>query len=77
MDKTKVVTFRIRESMLEKVDEIVRAHRYYKRSSIIEDGLNMVIALEERGLLERLLKYCPRFDEITKLEFEIRRKVDR
>lgn len=75
MEKTKVVTFRIEESKLKKIDEIVKAHHYYKRSHIIEDGLNMVFALEEKGLLGRLLSYCPRFDEITKLEFEIRRKV--
>lgn len=76
MEKTKVVTFRIQESMLEKVDEIVKAHRYYKRSSIIVNGLNMVIALEERGLLGRLLRYSPRIDLITKLEIEIRHKFD-
>lgn len=77
MEKTKVVTFRIEESMLEKIDEIVKAHRYYKRSSVIESGLNMVFALEEKGLLGRLLSYHPRYDDVTKLEFEVRRKVDR
>lgn len=75
MEKTKVVTFRIEESKLQKIDEIVKAHVYYKRSAIIDDALNMVFALEERGLLGRLLSYHPRYDEITKLEFEVRRKV--
>lgn len=75
MDKTKVVTFRIEESKLEKIDEIVKAHRYYKRSNVIESGLNMVFALEEKGLLGRLLTYHPRYDDIAKLEFEVRRKV--
>lgn len=75
MDKTKVVTFRIEESKLEKVDEIVRRYRYYKRSSMIEAGLKMVIALDEAGILSRALSYHPKFDDITKLEFEIRRKV--
>lgn len=75
MEKTKVVTFRIEESKLQKIDEIVLAHRYYKRSSVIEAGLNMVFALEERGLLGRLLMYHPRFDDVTKLEFEVKRKV--
>lgn len=75
MDKTKVVTFRIEESILEKIDEIAKAHHYYKRSRIIEAGLNMVFALEEKGLLGRLLSYHPRFDDVTKLDFEVRRKV--
>lgn len=77
MEKTKVVTFRIEESMLQKIDEIVKAHRYYKRSNVIESGLRMVFALEEKGLLGRLLSYHPRYDDVTKLEFEVRRKVVR
>lgn len=77
MEKTKVVTFRIEESQLQKIDEIVKAHRYYKRSNVIESGLRMVFALEEKGLLGRLLSYHPRYDDVTKLEFEVRRKVIR
>lgn len=77
MDKTKVVTFRIEESKLEKVDAIARKTRYYKRSNIIEAGLKIMIALDEAGLSGRALSYHPRFDDITKLEFEIRRKVAR
>ena len=77
MDKTKVVTFRIEESKLEKIDQIVKAHNYYKRSRIIEAGLDMVFVLEEKGLLGRLLSFCPRYDDVTKLEFEVRRKVVR
>lgn len=77
MDKTKVVTFRIKESRLEAIDKIVAKNRYYKRSNIIEAGLKMMIALDEAGLSDRALSYHPRFDDITKLEFEIRRKVVR
>lgn len=77
MDKTKVVTFRIEESKLERVDEIVKKNRYYKRSNIIEAGLKMMIALDEAGLSGRALSYHPKFDDITKLDFEIRRKVSR
>lgn len=77
MEKTKVVTFRIEESKLEKIDQIVKAHEYYKRSNVIESGLKMVFALEEKGLLGRLLSYHPSYDDVTKLEFEIKRKVFR
>lgn len=75
MEKTKVVTFRIEESKLEKVDAIAKKTRYYKRSHIIEAGLKMMIALDEAGLAGRALSYFPNLDEITKLNFEIRRKV--
>ena len=77
MDKSKVVTFRIQESQLEKVDAIVKKNRYYKRSHIIEAGLKMMVALDEAGLSGRALSYHPKFDDITKLDFEIRRKVTR
>ena len=75
MGTTKVVTFRCDEDLLKKVDLAVANHRYVTRSRIIEDSLKLAILMEERGLLGRVLSYHPRFDEVTKLEFEIKRKV--
>lgn len=75
MSSTKVVTFRCDEDLLSKVDKAVINHRYWKRSSLIEASLKLAILMEERGLLGRVLSYHPRFDEVTKLDFEIKRKV--
>lgn len=75
MSTTKVVTFRCDEDLLSKVDLAVSKHRYYKRSALIEASLKLAVMMEEKGLLRRLLSYRPRFDEVTKLEFEIKRKV--
>lgn len=75
MSSSKVVTFRCDEDLLIKVDLAVTKHRYYKRSALIEASLKLAVLMEERGLLGRVLSYHPRFDEITKLEFEIKRKV--
>lgn len=75
MSSTKVVTFRCDEDLLSKVDKAVINHRYWKRSSLIEASLKLAILMEEKGLLGRVLSYHPRFDEVTKLEFEIKRKV--
>lgn len=75
MGSSKVVTFRCDEDLLAKVDKAVLNHRYYKRSRIIEDALRLAVLMEEKGLLGRVLSYHPRFDEVTKLEFEIKRKV--
>lgn len=75
MGNSKVVTFRCDEDLLKKVDLAVNNHRYWKRSGLIEATLKLAILMEERGLLGRLLSYHPRFDEVTKLEFEIKRKV--
>lgn len=75
MNSSKVVTFRCDEDLLSKVDLAVSKHRYWKRSALIEATLKLAILMEERGLLGRVLSYHPRFDEVTKLEFEIKRKV--
>lgn len=75
MGSSKVVTFRCDEDLLSKVDKAVLNHRYYTRSRIIEDALRLAVMMEEKGLLGRVLSYHPRFDEVTKLEFEIKRKV--
>lgn len=75
MSSTKVVTFRCDEDLLSKVDLAVTKHRYWKRSALIEATLKLAVMMEEKGLLGRVLSYHPRFDEVTKLEFEIKRKV--
>lgn len=75
MGKSKVVTFRCDEDLLEKIDFAVKNHRYFKRSSVIEASLRLAVAMEERGLLGRVLSYHPKLDEITDLSFEIRRKL--
>lgn len=75
MGSSKVVTFRCDEDLLSKVDKAVINHRYWKRSALIEAALKLAVMMEERHLLGRVLSYHPRFDEVTKLEFEIKRKV--
>lgn len=75
MNSSKVVTFRCDEDLLSKVEKAVLNHRYYNRSRIIEDALTLAVLMEEKGLLGRVLSYNPKFDEVTKLEFEIKRKV--
>lgn len=77
MEKTKVVTFRIEESELEKIDAIVAKHRYYKRSTIISQALRLMSAMEDAGFGGQVLSYYPRWDEISEIAFQIRRKVSR
>lgn len=75
MEKTKVVTFRIDESELEKIDAIVAKHRYYKRSNVISQALRLMSAMEDAGFGGQALSYHPRFDDIESIEFKIRRKI--
>lgn len=74
MEKTKVVTFRIEESVLEQVDQIAKRQTWYKRSHVIAAGLRLMAELDKRHLAGRALSYHPRFDDIVNLEFEIKRK---
>ena len=75
MDKTKVVTFRIEEDALEAIDKMAKNHTYYRRSNVIMAGINLMLELEKKGLAGKALHFYPKLDEVTKLEFEIKRKI--
>lgn len=74
MEKSKVVTFRIEESVLEQVDAIAKRQSWYKRSHVIAAGIRLMAELDKRGMAGRALHFYPKLDEVTKLEFEIKRK---
>lgn len=74
MEKTKVVTFRIEESVLEQVDKIAKRQTKYKRSNVIEAGLKLMVELDKRNLAGRAMSYHPKFDDVVSLNFEIKRK---
>lgn len=75
MTKDHVVTFRMDDDQLKMVDDIVRNHRYYKRSSVMAQALRLMVAMEQAGLAGRVLTYHPRWDDIVDIKFEIKRKV--
>lgn len=74
MEKTKVVTFRIEESVLDQVDQIAKRVGWYKRSHVIAAGLRLMVELDKRNMAKRAMSYHPRFDDIVSLDFEIKRK---
>lgn len=75
MTKDHVVTFRMDDDQLKMVDDIVRNHRYYKRSTVMAQALRLMVAMEQAGLAGRVLSYHPRWDDIVEIKFEIKRKV--
>ena len=75
MQKDFVITFRIDEDQKNAIDDIVKRHRYYKRSSVMAQALRIMVELEKRGLAGQALSYHPRWDEIETLEFKMHRKV--
>lgn len=75
MEKTRVVTFRIEEDVLNEVDQIADHYGYYKRSHVIAAGLRIMVELEKRNLAGQAISYHPKFDEIVTLDFKKRRKI--
>lgn len=75
MEKTKVVTFRIEEDVLNEVDRIASNHGWYKRSHVIAAGLRVMVELEKHNLAGQALSYNPKFDEIETIDFKRRRLV--
>ena len=75
MAKSTVITFRCEDDVLEQIDALVKKHRYYKRSSFIMAGLQLMIELDKKGMAGRALSYYPEFDEVVDINFERRRKV--
>ena len=75
MEKTRVITFRIDDDLLNEVDQIASHHKSYKRSNVIEAGLRIMVELEKRHLAGQAIAYHPDWDEIETLEFKMHRKV--
>lgn len=75
MTKDRVITFRMDDDQLKMVDDIVRNHRYYKRSTVMAQALRLMVAMDQAGLAGRVLSYHPRWDDIVDIKFEIKRKI--
>jgi len=75
MAKSTVITFRCEDDVLDQIDALVRKHHYFKRSSFIMAGLQLMIELDKKGLAGEALSYYPKWDEVVDINFERRRKV--
>ena len=75
MAKSTVITFRCEDDVLEQIDALVRKHHYFKRSSFIMAGLQIMIELDKKGLAREALSYYPKWDEVVDINFERRRQV--
>lgn len=73
MAKSKLVSVRIDEELLAKIDAIALREKYYSRSSMIEAGLQMIVAGEKNPQVRKPWMFHPRWDEITEFVFQFRR----
>lgn len=59
MEKTKVISVRLPESLIRKIDEVVEKNTYWKRNAVIEKFLEVCIAgLDDDTKREVLRWWC-------------------
>lgn len=75
MKKSKLVSVRIDEDLLAKIDAIVEREKYISRSTLIEAGVMMIAQGYERQDVQKPWQFYPKWDEITEFVFKYRRKV--
>lgn len=75
MYKTKLVSVRIDEDLLAKIDAIAKELTYYSRSNLIEAGLNLIAEGYKRQGVQKPWQFSPRWDEITEFVFKYKRKI--
>lgn len=77
MKKTKLVSVRIDEDLLAKIDAIAEKDRYINRSTLIAGGVMMIAEGYERQDVQTPWHFYPEWDEITDFTFKYRRKVNK
>ena len=75
MAKSKLVSVRIDEDLLAKIDAIVEKVNYISRSTLIEAGVRMIAEGYGRKDVHSPWHFYPEWDEITDFTFKYRRKV--
>ena len=75
MNGTKLVSVRIDEDVLAKIDQLANKSTYHKRSDIINGALRMIAYSEGSKMSEKACKFWPQYgDVIDKFEFEFHRE---
>lgn len=74
MNKSKLVSVRIDEELLKKIDQMAEGGFYFKRSRYIQAGLKLMVELNERGLGRDAIRFCPEFgDVVDEISFKYHR----
>ena len=75
MKGTKLVSVRIDEDVLAKIDQIAGNSTYRKRSDIINGALRMIAYSDGSKMAEKACQFWPQYgDVIDKFEFEYHRE---
>ena len=71
MEKSLVVSVRLPESLVEKLDELARKHRWYKRNAIMLKALEAFVYAADRHTQYQILSWWRRSGRNATLHFEL------
>lgn len=75
MNETKLTSIRIPVDVLQKIDRIVKDHRYWKRSEVINTLLLAVMSNFNDGQIYDMLRQWDWRQNVVKAEFEITKEL--
>lgn len=75
MEKSVLVSVRLPEHVVKKLDQRAKENGYRKRSAYINAACELMCAMIDRGLDGRVCNYYHEYDEIDELSFKYHRKV--
>lgn len=75
MEKSVLISVRLPQHMVEKLDHRAREYSFYSRSSFINAACKLMCAVIDKDLDKRVLRFDPDYDEIDELAFRYHRKV--
>lgn len=75
MNETKLTSIRIPVDVLQKIEKIVKDHRYWKRSEVINNLLAAVVCNFNDGQIYDMLRSWDWRNNVVKAEFEITKEL--
>ena len=70
-DNLQLISVRIDPDTLQKIDELTKRHRYWKRNTIINAILTSVMNAFSESDIYNLIRYHSRYDKVETAEFKI------
>ena len=76
MEKTKLISVRVPESVVNAIDKVSDPYTYYKRSDYINAALKLILEVEKRGLFRNVLCFRPEIgDVVDEISFKYHRET--
>lgn len=75
MAKSKLVSVRIDEDLLARIDDIAEKERFCTRSQLIEAGVRMIALGYGRQDVQAPWRFWDQWDEVTEFTFKYHRQV--